>query len=206
MAMEGPGCVMSREPLTPPGDDAVDAALLGDWAYQGDPSGELAVRVALRDRETMEFWWRLDGARYLILAGHLSTAGGRSYANLQFVDADCIDCSEDARAAFKREFAADYATIVPTNPDNACTWVIFSYRHDEDGTLRYATFDGNRVLEAIAAGSLAGTDGESAEPGSYDEICITAPARALRRFIQDASVDLFEPEYDVLVRRTADDR
>lgn len=183
MAMDGPGCVMSEQALTRPGADPVDATLVGDWAYQGDPEQELAVRIRLRDQETMEIWWRQDDSEYLILHGYTASVRGRTYANLQFTGADCFACGEEQRAAVRDDFAKDFATIDPTNPGSSCTWLIVAYAKGEDGTLSYSTFDRNRVLAVIDEEGLPGSYDEAAEPGTGDEICITARAQELRRFL-----------------------
>lgn len=199
MAIAASGCVLSEQPLTRFGSDSIDGTIVGEWMVEGDPENRLALWVGLRDEETMEFRSVERDGSYTVLTGYVSRLGGATYANLHFVDAGCLACSDDERAQIRAEFARDFAELVPTNPDNTCTYLIVSYVHGDDGTLRYSTFDPDRVLEAIDAGELAGAEGDS-EEGGYD-VCITASARELGRFVEARGIDVFDPDYEVLVRR-----
>jgi hypothetical protein len=195
------GCVMSEEPLTRFDSDSIDATIVGEWTEEDDPEGRLALWVGLRDEQTMEFRTVERDGSYTVLTGYVSRLGGATYANLQFVDAGCLACSDDERAEIRAKFADDFAGLVATDPANSCTYMIIPYVHGDDGTLRYSTFDPDRVLEAIEAGDLAGTEGDSDTEG-YD-VCITASAQELRRFVEQRGFDVFDPDDEVLVRRPA---
>ena len=42
-----------------------------------------------------------EADEYTVLFGHVRVIDGESYGNLQFVDADCLDCSSEERRALK---------------------------------------------------------------------------------------------------------
>jgi hypothetical protein len=199
MAMDGPGCVMSEHPLTRFRSDTVDTDLLGEWSEPDDPDAALALSVDVRSDGKMEFR-SYDSSGYTLLTGYTSLVDGERYANLQFVDADCVDCSDEERQELKARFRDDYAEVLPDIEANACTWLIVRYRLEAD-RLRFHVPDIDFLDGQIESGALRGRPA-AGDTAGY-EPCITASARRLRRYVGDNAERAFpESEGDVLVRRS----
>lgn len=201
MAMDGPGCVVSESPLTSPRRAIVDEHLLGDWAYAESPE-QIAIRIRQRDDRMIEVHWFIDDSgEYFVLTGFVSGFEGGKHANLQFVGTGCEDCSDEAAAEFARNFEQDFATIVPDDPANRCTWATVSYEHLDDGRMRIGTLSPRAVLERIDAGELRGQFDEDAD-GSVGSgvVCITESRRGLRRFVDETAFNDSITDSELLVR------
>ena len=190
MAMDSPGCVMSEQALTRFRDGAIDTSLFGEWSEPNDESGEVTLWIGMSDSGMMEVRNYDSGGVYLVLRGYTSSIGERSYANLQFADAECDACSEDERAALKAQFREDYSAVLPDEPDNDCTWLIVKYELIED-QLTFWLPEPDVTDAAIAAGTLSGRTEAAADDDASYAPCVTSPRRTWRRFVRDEDGELF---------------
>jgi hypothetical protein len=167
------GCIpYSLHPLTDPGAEPLDPALIGSW-YWSESGGYGYIHIGREEEDaavlrlvmlSIDKEGELEVSQF---SGHTSLLGERRYLNLKWQPPDPAD--------------PDYLTV--------------SYRI-ADGRLGIALMDNDPVIAAIRSGELAGTVTKS---GWFTSVRVSAAPVDWRSFVRAEHEALF-PEMQFLNR------